>query len=145
MVRFRTILLTAAIALIATVASYSQSNVILYTEPGFDPWGFTSKLTEALKDSPIGSRIKTAKQPELERLDAAKVGDLVVSLIQTDFRCEGKTIYAVTLVFYEIGRDKVNSVQKIFLASTAGVIREVVVDQDVQQYKKMIVDAVNSR
>lgn len=139
------LLLTAVFVVMSVVSTHAQNNVIIYSEPGFNPNGFTTKLVDALKDSRIGGKIKTAEQPSLERLDASKQGDIVVMLISTDYRCEGKTHYALTLVFMEIGRDKYNSVQKIYIGSTAGILQANSVDSDVQQYKKLIVDAIGDR
>lgn len=139
------ILMVTVFVVISVVSAQSQSSVIIYSEPGFNPNGFTTKLIDALKDSKIGGRIKTAEQPSLDKMDASKQGDLVVMLISTDYRCEGKTHHALTLVFMEMGRDKYNSVQKIYLGSTAGILQGSTVDSDVQQYKKLIVDAISDR
>jgi len=140
-----TILMVTVFVVVSVVSAQSQNNIIIYSEPGFNPNGFTTKLIDALKDSKIGGRIKTAEQPSLDKMDASKQGDLVVMLISTDYRCEGKTHYALTLVFMEMGRDKYNSVQKIYLGSTAGILQGSTVDVDVQQYKKLIVESIGDR
>lgn len=142
MLRFRTLLVVAITMFAALSISHAQSSIILYTQPGFNPWGFLTKLTDGLKNN-YGSRFMTKEQPALEHnLESAKVGDMVCQIISTDYRCEGKTHYAVTIIFWEIDRDKYNSVQKVYRGASAGVIREESQDLDVRQYLRMITENV---
>jgi hypothetical protein len=147
MFRFRNAFLAILLAVI-TLLSASElragGSVVVYTEPGFNPWGFTSKLTESLRNI-YSTRLRSLEQPAVEKPGNTQVGDIVVELISTNFPCAGQTFYAVTIVFYEVGRDRQGSVSKTLIGSTAGVLRESTVETDVQQYKNVIMEALKDR
>ena len=135
----------SALLVILAVSTYAQRNIYLYTEPNFDGYGFTEKLTAALRESAIGSRIKTAVQPALEALNASNPGEIVAQIITSEFMCGGKRDYAISLVMYTVSRNKNNSLEKIYIGSSVSYIREQTIDSDVSQFKTIIVDALTGR
>ncbi len=136
----------AMVLLIALSAQlHAQRTIHLATESGFDPFGFSSKLSSALQKSSIGGRFKAVANAELERINATKVGDLAVQVVSTEMQCSGAKTVVVTLIFMELGRDKTNSVQKIYLGSSMGSLSERSIDTDVDQFRDVIVNALASR
>lgn len=137
----KTLLLGLVVALTATISAFAQPQTYLYIEPGFNPWNFTDKLSNELKDSPIGKNFKTTTHPTLEKNGVLGEGDLVVQLISSEYRCEGKVHHPVALVIYFCKKDKVGAIQKVYVGSVADLINEAHVDEKVQQFKKIILDA----
>ncbi len=148
MKNFKSILrsLTLLFAIILCVSSASaQRSILLATDSGFDPFGFTTKLTEALQKSSIGQRFKAVESNELSKINATKVGDLAVQIVSNEIQCSGSKTVIVTLIFLELDRDRVNSVQKIYIGSSTGTISTLTVDTDVEQYRDIIVNALSNR
>ncbi len=129
----------------ATQSISAQRTIHLSTESGFDPFGFTTKLTTALQHSSIGARFKSMPQADLEKINATKQGDLAVQIVSNELLCSGSKTIIISIIFVELGRDKTNSVQKIYIGSSTGYITERSVDTDVEQYRDIIVNALASR
>ena len=137
--------IACALVLLGTPSLMAQRTIHLSTESGFDPFGFSTKLSAALQKSSIGGRFKTVPSTDLEKINATKPGDLAIQLVSNELTCSGTKMVIVSFIFLELGRDKTNSVQKIYIASSTGYITERTVDTDVDQYRDIIVNALASR
>lgn len=138
-------ILAVVVLCFCSASLMAQKTIYLASENGFDPFGFTTKLTAALQKSSIGARFKTATTADLERINASKPGDLAVQIVSNELQCSGQKIVILSLIFVELGRDKVNSVQKIYIGASTGYISEHTVDADVDQYRDHIVGSLGGR
>ncbi len=143
--RVFSLIFSLALFVLTASSAQAQKTIYLYSDANAESIGFVKKLDAALQKSAIATRYRSATIPSLDGINASKVGDLVAQVQFSEMRCEGKTLLAVSLVFFELQRDKVGSVIKVCIGSTTGFIREATLDSDADQYAGIIVSALSTR